>query len=58
MSFTNFALNGFVDDHELCEVSVSLITTPLCVHSLPYLFFDAEAVLLQALFCEELVKWN
>ena len=56
VSFTFFALNGFVDDHKLCEVSVSLITTPLCVNSLPYHFFDAEAVLLEALVCENLVK--
>ena len=35
VSFTNFALNHFVDCHELCEVSVSLFTVQLhcaCTH--------------------------
>ena len=57
--FALFALRRLVDDYELGDVSDSLCTAqnPLCVHPLPYLSFDTEAVF-QALFCEVLVKLN
>ena len=51
VSFARLALRRFVDDHELGDVNVSWSTVQLrCAFiSLPNLFFDTGAVLLQAL---------
>ena len=36
----------------LCQCFLVFCTTPLCVHSLPHLFFDTKADLLQASDCK------
>ena len=46
------ALSHFVDDHELCDVSVSLFNVQLRCECI------TEVVLLETLLCEELVAWN
>ena len=58
--FANFALRRLVDDYELGDVTLSLLTVQLhcaCIHIRTFVF-DIDAVLQQSLFCEGVVKWN
>ena len=55
VSFTRCALNHFVNDNELSDVSVSLFSVQLraALISLPYVFLDTAFVVLKDLFCKE-----
>ena len=55
---TTFPLRHFIADHELGDISVSLLTVqlPLCVRLPPYLIRDTEVVLLSALLGVEIAK--